>query len=298
MQNFKYAIRFIGQCFQLARDNENLQKPWMYLSLGHLDFLIIWLIPLVLVVGLIDLRPIGMLLIGLICILVLISMLVWGELTALSTCQAFESTTEQSELENQADHEPAPFISHWLDTLLLVIITPGLYLIAASQEVFSKLDQQTLGWLDALPLLQPILILEDCTLTEGIKRVKEIFQENALRIRPGFIRVRWIANLVQWFFVTVGILAAFLIGLRLADPLTSSRRGRVIAAAVGLFVAGGFTSLGIAFSTFIRACYHTVLFQWVRMTERTRHEKTGDQVTPPSILEKAIGRKVSSKKER
>jgi len=298
VQNFKYAFRFIGQCFKLARENEDLQKPWMYLSLGHLNLLVIWLIPLVLVVGLIDLRPIGMLLIGLICVLVLISMLVWGELTSLGTCQAFDSISGQSDRYIEEDHEPASFITHWLDILLLVLSIPGLYLIAAVQGVFSNLNQQTLAWLDAQPLIQPILIIENRTLREGFERAKAIFHDNALRIRPGFIRVRWIANLVQWFLVAVGIVGAFLIGLRFADPMTSSRRSRVIGAMVGLFTAGGLTSLGIAFSTFVRACYHTALYQWVRLTEKARHEKTDELVTTPDILEKAISRSFSNKKER
>ena len=87
MQNLKYAFRFIKRSFQLAVEHEELQKPWMTLTLGSLALMLAAAVPLALVIGMIGLIPIGMIFIGLISTFLLFCLRIFGEITALSTSQ-------------------------------------------------------------------------------------------------------------------------------------------------------------------------------------------------------------------
>jgi len=290
VQNIKYAFRLIGRCFQLAKEKETLQRPWMYQSLGGLGILLIWFIPLALVLGLIGLRPVGMVLIGLIAILVLISLLVWGEMTALNMCKIFDFLRQDANSGDGFWENHRSFTAYWLESLIFTLASPGAQIIYRVRQAFSNIDAQALAWLDAFPLIQPIMIIDDLGLRESVNRVKEIVRENLLKIRPGFVRVRLVANLVQWLLIGLGILVGVLVGISLAPPTTSGSWRLVLGAGVGLLVGGIFTLLGMSFSTFTRACYHMTLYQWVRQAEKTRQEKTGAQAAPPKILENLFGR--------
>jgi hypothetical protein len=297
VQSLKYAFRFIGRSFQLAKEHEILQKPWMYLSLGNFGLLILWFIPLALVVGLIGLRPIGQVLIGLISILALFSWVVWGEITALRTSQIFNALLQDEGYDGVGGLDERSFLKYWGEVFILMLSKPGLWLLYGIRQSFSKLNHQKFEWLDVLALIQPVIVLEDLNLTNSINRVKQILEQHLLRIRPVYIRVAFIAHLVQWLLVATGMLIGFVIGMFIADPLTSGRWRMIIGTGAGLLIGWAFTTLGVSFSTFSRACYHTALYQWASRTEKARNAGTTEQATPPLILSQVLGAYSSSKKE-
>jgi hypothetical protein len=91
VQAIRNAFRFIKASLSLALKQVQLQEPWFALALGGLVILFIWFLPIGAVTWLIGLTPLGLSLIGLLALLALVSLLIWGEITTLLTSHSFAS---------------------------------------------------------------------------------------------------------------------------------------------------------------------------------------------------------------
>ena len=297
MQSLKYAVRFISASFSLAIKNAQLRKPWVRLSLGNLLLMVLWLIPLALVVGWIGLEPVGLILIGLISILLMVSLFAWGEITALQTSQIFAAFL-QEEAVPAPDSKMPVMPDRYGDIVILVLSLPGLQFIQGFRALFKNNENTLSAWFNARALVLPVIALENLSLAWALDRVNQIVRDRLLRFRSTHIGVRRFANVVQWILVLSGAVLGYLAAINLADPITAGSWQRILGTAVGVFVGGIPVTLGILFSTFARTCYHTALYQWVRNVETAHQQGDAGQASVPPILRQVLGKYSSSKKER
>lgn len=289
MQSLKYAFRFIGASFDLALKHTRLQEPWYTLGLGSLVIIFVWFLPLALVAGLIGIRPLGMVLIGLLACFTLISLLIWGEVTTLLTAQTFET------LDHTSEPQPSSLKilgTYGLDIATLALTLPVLRLFYGIKQLLNSKEpstSQTPVWLEAHTLTLPVIAVEALSLKDALARIRQIVQDHLIRFRVGLIKVRLIGILTQVVLLVGGGVLAFIIGIKIANPQSAGPWQRILAAGVGLLIAWLPTMIGVMFSSYIRVCYATALYQWVRNIETACN--TGDPALaqPPEILRKVLG---------
>ena len=297
MQRLNNAFRFIGLNFRLALKHEAIQKPWMFLSLGGILLTLFWWIPLgVLIMGL-GPWPFAWVLVGLILFLYLMSLQIWGEITALQTAQIFANLVHEDADYRAAHPVKGIFQSPWPAVLAYVLSVPGLTLRMAFREILSGSSPTDQAWMKVHPLIPPILALEGSGLQAALKRVKQIVQDNLLRFQPGYLPVGWVARGIAWISTLVGAVAGVLIAGWLADPILSSSWRAFLAVSVGMSVLGIFSMVGIAFSTYFRTCYHTALYAWVLAVEGAQRVSREGLASPPEILSRAMTKKPKQRKE-
>ncbi len=298
MQRLRYAFRFIAICFSLAIKQSRLRKPWFKMWMGGISLIILWLVPLGVVIFFTGLDPLGMGLIGLIIILLLISLLVWGEVTALETCKVFDAlivedlSPEQAETNRQKDE-----VIRWQDVTLWMFSLPGLELLRLLKTVFQPQKAHNLDWLGAAYLMLPIISLEDHRLTDATARIRQLVRDHLLRFHPSLVGIKPIAGIIQWFLILVGGALGTWLGFNMAHPSTANVLSRLFAAALGTMLAGILALLGIFFSSFMRACYYTTLYHWALSVESARASGDPSQGKPPAILGQVMRKTKLSKKE-
>ena len=296
MQRLNYAFRFIKACFSLAVKHPRLLKPWLNLWMGGISLLILWLIPLGAVITLLGLTPLGMVLIGLISILLLYSLLMWGEVTALETSRAFDAITRvdfiQPELMGQT-----PEFAHWKDISLWVLMLPGMELIRFFNQVFRPGETQKYDWLGGSYVMLPVIALEDLSLAEAEARIKQLDKDHLLGFHPELVGISPVVGVLQWLLIMAGGIVGFWIGLIMADPMTAGVLSRLLAIAIGILLAGSLAMIGISFSSFNRACYYTTLYQWALNVEVARSSGDTSRGLAPALLSQVMRKTKLSKKE-
>lgn len=296
MRSIKQAFRFIQASFSLALQHAQLQEPWFILGLGSLIVLLIGFIPIAVVVGWIGLKPIGMILIGLLTAMTLVDLLIWGEITSLRTAQAF------SAIEEHSSEEPTSHLNnlsrHGFDILTLELIVPMLRFFKWLRSLFrpniSRIDENR-QWLEAYPLALPIIALEDLPLRYALARLQQIVKDNLLRFQVRLIPVRLVAILTQITLIAVGILLAFIVGINIAAPMTATPWQRVLAAGISALIAWFPTLIGIIFSSFTRTSYATSLYLWARNVESARQTGNLESAQPPALLRQILGSAAATK---
>jgi len=289
VQRLRYAYRFIKSSFSQAIKEPRLRKPWFNLWMGGISLTIVWLLPLGAVIVLIGLDPLGMTLIGLLSILLLVSLLVWGEVNALDTCRVFDAQLRGDQGPGKTGTEDrTQDFSHWKDAALWLVSLPGLKLRRLLTQVFRSKTEDPLVWLEAAYLMLPVISLEDHNLVEATGRIKHILQENLLRFNQGLFAVSPLAGIIQGILVVSGALLGFWVGFAIADPATSSGLSLLFAAAIGVFLGSILALLGIFFSSFNRACYYTTLYNYALSVEAASLSGNTEQRTPPAILSQVL----------
>ena len=285
MQGFKNAFRFIKISLQLAFKPGKPGLPWLPLVLGSLILLLIGLIPAGLVIGLIGPSAIGLLLIGFIAALIVTAFFIWGEICMLQTCQRFY---HQIQPEAHTHKTPSPIKAHWRDGLLLGLMLPGRRVIQWFRQLSSKAPPAQSTWLGADNLAMPIISLENSPLKAAINRLKTFLKNNLIRFRPNLMQVDLIAALLMAFFTIAGGILGFVVGVNVADPLTAGPWRRILGTLLSLLTLWLILQIGLFFSTYLRATYHTALYAWVRQIEEARKSDQAEKAHPPEVLLKAL----------
>jgi len=296
VQSLRNAFRFIGASFRLAFSHSQLQKPWLYFTLGGLINLILWLLPIALVLGLIGFSPIGLTLTGALCIFFIFSISLWGEIISLRICRAAYNL-----LSTHPEVYPSESsFSRSMAVLSFILILPVAAVLQGFRSILNKdADKPEKYWTDFGFLILPIISLEELSLSQAIQRARQMFTNNLIRFRPGFISVGFVARLTQWLAVICGGIAGFLTARSMIpDPYTATLRQRILGSGVGLAILWGFMILGGLFNVFTRSCYHTALYLWVRNVEDARQSHDPQQASPPKILRQVLGTGRDDKKER
>ncbi len=297
MQSIKYAFRFIKKSLQLAVKHEELQKPWMILSLGNLALMMMGFLPLALTVGLIGLRPIGLIFVGFISTLLVFCLRVWGEITSLSTSQIFDRLILEKPAASESENNHQGFMDHWDDIFMSVLTLPVVRFFHGIRNLINQKSAEEPTWLKASGLRLPVIAQEDLDLESATLRVGEMVELNLLRIRPEFIGVNLVSRVIEWLLLVIGIVLGFVVSFKLANPLTAGPWRLILGAGIGLLLGGVFTTLGVAFSTFARASYHTALYRWGQNSAMAQRSGDAEQAVPPMILGQVLGRYSTGKKE-
>jgi hypothetical protein len=296
VQRLTYALRFIKASFSLAFKNPRLRMPWFYLWMGGIALLAFWLFPLGVTLTLLGLRPFGMILIGLLISLLLFVLIVWGEITALETCWAFDSLIQVDEQPVETPAQRREF-SRWWDVFLWLLILPGSEVIRFFTPLISVDYAAKHDWLAAGYLMLPVISIEDLNQQDAAERVKQLVSDRLLRFHPDLVGIRPLVGITQWALIVSGAILGFWVGLRIADPVTAGLLSQLLAMATGIALAGVLALLGIFLSSFSRACYFTTLYQWVLNVESARRLGVASQGLPPAILSQVMAQTKSSKKE-
>jgi len=264
--------------------------------MGGISLTILWFVPLGAVIVFLGLSPLGMALIGSISVLLLFSLLVWGEVAALETCQAFDRLILGDPAQPEPEMQRSQF-HRWQDVFLWMLSLPGLEVIRLFRKTFRSQKAANLDWLGASYLMLPVLSLEDLSQRDATARIKQLLQDHLLRFHPDLVGISPVVGVTQWFLFLAGGMLGFWVGLLLADPVTDAMLSRLLAAIIGFMLAGVLATLGIFFSSFSRACYYTTLYHWALGVETARNSGDPDLGRPPAILSQVMRKTTPSKKE-
>ena len=299
MQPLKNAFKFIGVAFSLALKHPRLQEPWFFLGLGSLVILFIWFLPIALVTGLVGLTPLGLTLLGFLSCLGLSSLFLWGEVVALRTARVFASIGVDSDPAENASNRFSP--AHGWDLASLKLSLPLLQIGKAIRSRFKPTEapaEDQKRWLEAPYLALPVMAVEDRDLSGTLSRIGQIVQDNLLRFQVNLVGIHPVGWGVQLLLTTGGLALGFWVGLKVADPLTVDPWQRILAAGISMLVAWVPTFLGTLFSSTIRVCYDTALYQWVCNVEAARQGAEPSLAQPPAILGQVFSGSSKIKKER
>jgi hypothetical protein len=295
VQQLRYALRFIREIFALANKNAALQKPWISLWAGSLVIVLLGLLPLVLIISLIGLQPIGLVLIGLIVILIYFCLVVWAQISMLSTCWVLDSLIQGQQVDDLPGEQPKGGTQRLEDGALLAAVSPGLQAIQLGRMVIHPNRVGDLQWMEHHRLALPVIAIEDLPLKQALSRIKQMVEENHVKVRPNLIPVNLFGRFVQWVLLLIGILIGFTVGLNIADPLTTKPLIANLGMGIGLLIACIFAIAGNHFSSFTRACYHTALYAWARNLEDAVNTGKSDKATTPMILSMVFRRSTKIK---
>jgi len=102
-------------------------------------------------------------------------------------------------------------------------------------------------------LLLPAIIIEDASLGDALKRVREISKGNYMQISIGEVGIRVVTSLIG--FGVMLLLMAF-------GYLSFGMLGGTVGTALGIIVCGSILCVYVAFSSYLRMAYYTCLYIW------------------------------------
>ena len=290
MQAIKNGFRFIGASLSLALKKIKLQEPWFALGLGGLVILFVWFLPIGSVVKWIGLTPLGLTLLGILAVLALADLILWGEITSLLTARTFAALDSEEAAGNISNLK---FLgTHGGAVVLLALTLPLLSLGSSLRGLFARPEaapDERSRWLEARTLALPITAIEGTPFPMTLDRLRQIVNENLMRFREDLIAVRLAAGLIESLLIAGGIILGFAVGLKIANPATVGPWQRVLAAGIAMLIAWVPTIIGIMFSSFSRACYATALYQWVCNVAEARASDGAAKAQPPAILAQVLG---------
>ena len=290
MHRLKYALRFIRETYHQAKDHPSFQQIISRYVLGGLALVVLWFFPLALIVGLIGLSPVGLVGIGLVMVLAFISLYIWGKITMLQAISMFDISTQPDEPAYPVAVEQQWIGSQTGDAALFALSLPGLRIAKLFVNWFYPKRQQQYQWLDAAYLVWPLMSLESLPLDNAIQRLRQMLRENLIRFQPGLVPVDLVVKFVQWLLILLGLWIGFVVGLNVADPVSTSGIIPVLGTLIGVILGGFFVIFGIHFSTFIQASYYAALYRWVKNVETANITGTPGKATPPAILGQVLGK--------
>lgn len=300
MHSLRYAFRFIWAGFSLALKKVQLQGQWLYIAIGNFVLLLLWFLPLGLTLGLIGIRPVGMIFIGLVSIFMLFSFSLWAEITREYASKMLADLSQEKPVSENDKTTKQSLFEHWDDILLWSLIKPVLGIQYSLVRLFWPEREQKYPWFESHALVIPIISLENHNLKETVSRIEEMIATHLLRFKPGFVKVDLVARAIHWMLGIIGILTGLSVAIIVADPLSADPWQRILVLGIGLLIAWFFLTLGHVFSAFTRSCYHTSLFQWVVNVKMARESGDPSKAVPPDILRQSLENAeiIRNKKER
>jgi hypothetical protein len=130
-------------------------------------------------------------------------------------------------------------------------------------------------WTVVAFLLLPAIIIEDASLGQAMRRVRDLHKNNLLLIGIGEVGVRLVTGLIGF----VMILLIFGVVFMAFSVLTGAA-----ALIVSFLVGGTLLALFAAFNVYLRMAYYTCLYVWA-----VEVEKVGAQAPAPGPLGVALG---------
>jgi hypothetical protein len=143
-------------------------------------------------------------------------------------------------------------------------------------------------WTEASFLILPAIMIEDASLSTGIKRATQIAKSNLLLVGASTVGVRWITGLVGFLISVLGLALGLLLGYGLVAALGSSTAALAIGIGLGAIVFFLFVGVASVIGSYTMTAYNTCLFLWARDVERAREVGQLAQVPAPAPLAAAL----------
>ncbi len=133
-------------------------------------------------------------------------------------------------------------------------------------------------WTIMTYLMLPAIIIEDCSMREALKRVRQYHKDNVLLIGIGDVGVRFITGLIAFFVI---ILISFTVFFAISGI------GGTAGVVVGITAGGTMLAMLFAFTNFVRMAYYTCLYLWAKDVATN-----GQEAPAPLPLARALGHNV------
>jgi membrane-anchored glycerophosphoryl diester phosphodiesterase (GDPDase) len=144
-------------------------------------------------------------------------------------------------------------------------------------------------WTEAAFLILPAMVIDDLSLTDGVKRVWEITKNNLLLIGISTVGVRAVTGLIGFVLGAIGAVIGFGIGYGIITVLGTGLAGLVIGIGLGAMIFFAFVLVASVISTYTGVAYHTCLYIWAREAEKAQVAGQSIQVPAPAPLAAVLG---------
>ena len=274
MSGIKQGFLFVWLSLKRATSNPIYWKYFGLLFLGGIIFLTISWIPVYFVLLFLGSQFWGLFALGVIAILLLISLLAWGEILSLPITRAYS----QSEFDSKASQPGKGTINlgGWQAMLGLALAKP--FLKSNKKAHLSKNAY----------LAKPIIALENTKLPPAIERTNFLAENQSLYFNPGIIKVHFVSWLIFFISLIVGIGLGTALGLWLTQSPLTTLPQRLGGLAVAMFIAFIFTMIGIAISLLSRGLYDANLYQWVKDTVVMSQSETKNAIAIPGMINQVL----------
>jgi hypothetical protein len=287
MFNLNSGFVFFKLAWQDARHTKDLLKPSIYSLVCGIFLILLGLVPL----GLASLRtggqPAWLVLIGT-WLAVFMGQFAIASLFSGMTAVLFFAHLTGSNLGMSAAWQALRW--RWTDLLSMSAAYIGLGLWrqpAINQPVSTSKTPDTLdlAWTQAAYLVTPVIVIENLSLKEGLRRTSQIVGDRLLRIGADLIPVR-AYNLVTSFLLGLGGLGLGLAAAAGLRGLTGrAESGYALEVYTGAALISLCLLLAIVLNSFTSTAYHTCLYVWAANVERARQTNSAIEaaLTPPYL---------------
>ena len=159
-------------------------------------------------------------------------------------------------------------------------------LLAALRQAFSGQQKQKgkrlprfssglLGalWEETAALLLPIMVIDDLPLTEALRRLGQVVEDNLLLVSVSAVGVRSLTRLISFLAYGLGAAAGAAAVWFLVSVTGGAATGWWLGVLSGLALLALIVALATVFTTYIRTAYYTCLYLWAREVEQARRAR-------------------------
>ena len=135
----------------------------------------------------------------------------------------------------------------------------------------------TLGvlWSETTFLVLPVMVVEDVSLQDGLKRVFKIVKENLLLVGVSTVGVGFVTGLIGFLLGATGIGLGLGVGLGIVSIGAENPVFIFGGIGLGVLIASIFIMAATLISTYTTTAYHTCLYLWARSVESARQTGGG-----------------------
>jgi len=294
MQSFSRGWNFLKQAWSMAIADKDLIKPSIYALLVGFVVSLIGIIPIALAAFILGTESIfGRVILGFFgALLVFAQYAVTYIFSAMTVKLIYDYLTHG---DGKMDKAWQIVQRDWLDILSLAAASTLVNMVKNAvrgngrnrnfiRESIANLIDTV--WTEAVFLVLPIMVIEDESLKDGLKRATFIAKNNLLLIGISAVGVRLVTGLIGFGLVVIGIG----IGLGIALPMISIAGGStvvvVMGVILGVLVASIIFMAANVIGSYTSTAYHTCLYLWARNVETAQQ---GIPVVIPAPLAAVLG---------
>lgn len=301
MQSFSRGWSFLTQAWQMAFKDKDLIKPSIYaLGVGFIVS-IIGIIPIVGAYILFSNSGAGQFLTFVLgALLVFVHFVVSYIFSGMTAYLIFGYLSEG---DGRMDKAWAIVRRDFFDILTLAAASTAVNMLKSlanrrnrrgGANILAGLARSAVGlmevlWTEAAFLILPAMVIDDLSLTDGVKRVWEITKNNLLLIGISTVGVRAVTGLIGFALGAIGAVIGFGVGYGLIAILGTGVAGLVIGIGLGAMIFFAFVLVASVISTYTGVAYHTCLYIWAREAEKAQIAGQSIQVAAPAPLAAVLG---------
>jgi membrane-anchored glycerophosphoryl diester phosphodiesterase (GDPDase) len=301
MQSFSRGWSFLTQAWQMAFKDKDLIKPSIYALVVGIIVSVIGIIPVVGAYLLFGDSGFGQVLTFLLAALLVFVHFVVSYI--FSGMTAYLIFGYLSEGDGRMDKAWAIVRRDFFDLLTLAAASTVVNMLKrlaqrrnqrGGANILAGMARSAVGllevlWTEAAYLILPAMVIDDLSLTDGVKRVWEITKNNLLLIGISTVGVRAVTGLIGFLLGATGAVIGFGVGYGIIAVSGSSVVGLVIGIGLGAMIFFAFTLVASVISSYTGVAYHTCLYIWAREAEKAQALGQPIQVAAPAPLAAVLG---------